>query len=167
MGTSSNARCREPQPVSDELLGNAFGGDLVHYLSVRSQIVHSLFEELTSTIRSYGDIKIQMMMPEVASEPITGLKVDRTLPLLDRVFASAPYGPEKIDRFGVAMKSRLPAMARFLPLLQPDHLKDAEQTRKLVERCRAGDGDGFAFYNYGLARRQHLEWLGAASPDRD
>jgi hypothetical protein len=163
---SRDPRPDERKPVSDEELDNAFGGDLVHYLSVRSRIVHSLFEELTSTIRSYGDIKIQMMMPEVASEPITGLKVDRTLPLLDRVFASAPYGSEKMDRFLGEMKSRLPETAKFLPLLQPDHLEDSEQTRKLVDRCRAGNGDGFAFYNYGLARRHHLEWLGAASLDR-
>jgi len=157
----------ERQPVSDEGLDQAFGGDLVHFLGVRSQIVHSLFEELTSTIRSYGDIKIQMVMPEVASEPITGLEVDRTLPLLDRVFASAPYGLEEFGRFLGEMKSRLPANMKFLPLLQPDHLEYAEQTQKLIDRCRAGDGDGFAFYNYGLARRHHLEWLGAAHPDRD
>lgn len=162
---------RDPPPdecrsVSNEGLDHVFGGDLVHFLSVRSQIVHSLFEELTSTIRSYGDIKIQMVMPEIASESITGLKVDRTLPLLDRVFASAPYGLEKFEGFLGEMKSRLPPTARFLPLFQPDHLKDAEHTRELVVRCRADSADGYAFYNYGLARRHHLEWLGAASRDR-
>jgi hypothetical protein len=153
----------EHRPVSDEELERSFGGDLGHFLSVRSQVVHSLLEELTATVRSYGDIKIQMVMPEAASASITGLNVDRTLPLLDRVFAWAPNEPGQISRDVKEKKRRLPPTTQLLPLLQPDQLQSAAHTRDLVGECLAGDADGFAFYNYGLARKQHLEWLGAAS----
>ncbi len=148
-------------PVSDETLDTLFGGELRKFLEVRTEIALSLFKEIVAIVRSYGDVKIQMGMPKSRSGDVTGLPASEINSLLDRTFDSPPYDVYQIAGFVREKRSNLPEKVEFLPLLQPDYLKSESETAAIIQAYHAGGCDGIAFYNYGLARKQHLEWLGS------
>ncbi len=152
----------ERGPLSDELLDGFLGGELRKYLEARSKITLTLFKEIVTVIRSYGDIKIQMGMTQFCSSNETGLPAGEIYSTLDRTFDSPPFEVSQWDRFIRDKKDILPQGMEFFPQIQPDHLKSESETAAMIKVCQSSEYcDGLAFYNYGLARKQHLEWIGS------
>ncbi len=152
----------EMKPLSDELLDDQFGGELRKYLEARSEVAISLFKEIVTVIRSYGDIKIQMCLPKSQSGNVTGLPSSEVHSLLDRTFESPPLEVSQWDRYFREKKDILPSGIKFLPQIEPDNLKSESETTALIKVCQSSEFcDGLAFYNYGLARKQHLQWIGS------
>jgi hypothetical protein len=45
----------------------------------------------------------------------------------------------------------------------PSAFDSSDALSDMLTACKRGGAGGFAFYNYGLMRVEHLRWLGQAS----
>ncbi|MBI4530071.1 MAG: hypothetical protein HY709_00990, partial [Candidatus Latescibacteria bacterium] len=46
--------------------------------------------------------------------------------------------------------------------IRPANFTSREEMRESLRALEKAGVDGFTFYNYGLIRLEHLEWIGAA-----
>jgi len=152
----------ENKPISSELIDKAFGGDLKKYLDARGHTATSLLEEVARVVRSYGDIAIAMGMPSETSGRITGLRPEGASHLLNRVFTHPLDDPTKMREALAEWRRSLPAEVKILAQINPEHIKGREDLSARLKACRDAGYNGFTFYNYGLLRMEHLEWIGAA-----
>jgi hypothetical protein len=145
------------QPVTPTRLAAAFGGQLRAFLEVRSGIGSSLFEDVVRTIRSRGDIAVQANHLDQDDEIALGLSVGRVAPLIDQS-VTGPI-PDAIK----PMKRRLTTGAKMIVQASPSAFDSSDALSDMLTACKRGGAGGFAFYNYGLMRVEHLRWLGQAS----
>ena len=144
-------------PVTPTRLAAAFGGQLRPFLEVRSGLASSLFEEVVRTIRLHGDIAVQADHMEIKDELSLGLSVQRIAPLIDRSVTGPD--PDAIK----PMKRRLTTGGEMIVQVSPSAYRDSDALSETLSACKRGRADGFAFYNYGLMRVEHLRWLGQSS----
>ena len=144
-------------PVSPTRLAAAFGGQLRPFLEVRAELASSLFEDVVRTIRSLGDIAVQANHLGLEDELALGLSVQRMAPLVDRSVTGPD--PDAIK----PMKRRLTTDGKMIVQVSPSAYGSSDALSETLAACKRGRADGFAFYNYGLMRDEHLSWLGQAS----
>jgi hypothetical protein len=143
-------------PITQTRLAAAFGGQLRPFLEVRSGLASSLFEEIVRLIRSHGDIEVQADHLDLEDELALGLSVQRIAPLIDRSVTGPD--PDAIK----PMKRRLTTGGKMIVQVSPSAYGSPEALSDTLAACKRGRADGFAFYNYGLMRDEHLRWLGQA-----
>jgi hypothetical protein len=144
------------QPVTPTRLAAAFGGQLRAFLEVRSGIASSLFEDVVRVIRSHGDIAVQADHLDQDDELALGLSVERVAPLIDRSVTGP--NPDAIK----PIKRKLTTGAKMIVQVSPSALGTSDALSDKLTACKRGGAGGFAFYNYGLMRVEHLRWLGRA-----
>ncbi|MCX8213431.1 MAG: hypothetical protein OTJ97_02825 [SAR202 cluster bacterium] len=144
------------QPVTPTRLAAAFGGQLRAFLEVRSGIASSLFEDVVRVIRSHGDIAVQADHLDQDDELALGLSVERVAPLIDRSVTGP--NPDAIK----PIKRKLTTGAKMIVQVSPSALGTSDALSDTLTACKRGGAGGFAFYNYGLMRVEHLRWLGRA-----
>ena len=146
-------RAMEKLPVDAAYLERAFDGELERYLDVRVGVAASLHDEVVKMIRSHGDGRIAIY---------SGLPREHVLSVIDEVFASIPEGTADLAAFRRAEGIGLPPEVRFRPTLQPENLNGPDGTRNLIESLGQGSNAELTLYHFGLARLEHLQWIGAA-----
>ena len=148
---------REPNeddmdPPDLEELAEVFSGHLRLFLDARIEAATSLMEEAIAVATQAGArVSFFGGMDPVAN----GLDADRFL--RDVYMVNAGVAADRV----AAQRDTFPAGTGLSAIASPSGY--ADQTAldaHLTALDRAGI-DGFAFYNYGLMRLAHLEWIGA------
>ena len=137
-----------------------FGEELAAYLKARRETATSLLENNISLARQVG--KHVAIGGIVESDPrVTGIDVQRTRQLFDRVFITVPQDPTReILRAKIEKaKDNLAPSTEIYALVSPS-LFDSEQSFGETLYLLKGDGvDRFGFYNYGILTERHLHWI--------
>ena len=150
---------REPNendmdPPGCEELGEIFSGHLQLFLAARIEAATSLMQEAIALCRRSG-ARVSFFG---GMDPVTnGLDPDRFLSDVYMVNAGIP-DPEKI----AGQRSVFPDGTGLSAIVSPGGYADQVALVAHLDALAAGGIDGFAFYNYGLMRQTHLEWIGAS-----
>jgi hypothetical protein len=94
---------------------------------------------------------------DLEDELALGLSVQRMAPLIDRSVTGPD--PEAIK----PMRRRLTTGGKMIVQVSPSAYGNSDALSDNLAACKRGRADGFAFYNYGLMRAEHLRWLGQAA----
>ena len=86
-----------------------------------------------------------------------GLDSERFLRDVYMVNAGISGEPETM----AALRGEFPPDTGLGAIVQPSSYADQTALGAHLDSLNQGGIDGFAFYNYGLLRRTHLEWIGA------
>ncbi len=140
------------QPPSAECLAAAFSGRLQTFLAARVETATSLVEEAIAIANQAG---ARASFFGGRDQTVNGLDSDRVLRNVYMV--NAGMGGERVR----ALRGELPAGTGLSAIVNPGEFADRDALGAHLIALRQAGVDGYAFYNYGLIRRAHLEWIGA------
>ncbi len=140
-------------PVTAERIGNAFGGRLKKFIDVRTDVASSLYEETAKIVKS-GKADVRSALYTDANVPVTGLSPTRVDPYNNR--PTVQPGPDNVRKM-----SKLTRWKPYLAM-DPSHYKSKAEFTKMLSECIDVGIDGFHIYNYGLLRKEELEWVGSS-----
>ena len=150
---------REPNeddmdPPGCEELAGIFSGQLRRLLDARIEAATSLMVETIALCRQSG-ARVSFFG---GMDPVTnGLDPDCFLRDIYMVNAGVS-DPDKI----ASQRSAFPVGTGLSAIVSPGGHADQAALTAHLDALVAGGIDGFAFYNYGLMRQPHLEWIGAS-----
>lgn len=137
-----------------EELAEVFSGHLRIFLDARIETATSLMEEAIAIIRQAGG-RVSFFG---GRDPVAnGLDSERFLRDVYMVNAGISGEPETM----AALRGEFPPDTGLGAIVQPSSYADQTALGAHLDALNQGGIDGFAFYNYGLLRRTHLEWIGA------
>ena len=153
------------EPLSDDMvpptpaeLAELFSGRLQIFFDARIEAATSLMEAAIDIVRQAG-ARASFFG---GRDPIAnGLDSDRLLRAVYMVNGSAGTAPEKMAENIASQRGEFPADTGFSAIVQASSFNDADALGAHLAALDDAGIDGFAFYNYGLLRRAHLEWIGA------
>ena len=141
-------------PPGCEELAGIFSGNLRRLLDARIEAATSLMVETIALCRQSG-ARVSFFG---GMDPVTsGLDPDRFLRDVYMVNAGVS-DPDKI----ASQRSAFPVGTGLSAIVSPGGHADQAALTAHLDALVAGGIDGFAFYNYGLMRQPHLEWIGAS-----
>jgi len=138
--------------VTPERIGNAFGGRLKKFIDARTHVASSLYEEVAKIVKN-GKAEVRSTLYTEANVPVTGLSPARIDPLNSR-----PTVQPGADN--VRSQSKLTRWTPYLAM-DPSQHKSKADFAKVLSDCIDVGIQGFHIYNYGLLRKEELEWVGA------
>jgi hypothetical protein len=140
-----------------------FGQELVAYLKARRETATSLLEQNISLARQAG--KHVAIGGIGQSDPdVTGIDVQRTRQLFDRVFITVPQDStrETLKAKIEKAKDNVSPSTEIYALVSPG-LFDREQSfREMMYLTKDHGINRFGFYNYGILTERHLQWIANA-----
>jgi hypothetical protein len=153
---------REPnandtQPLDPATMAKLFSGRLQVFIDTRIEAATSLMEQAV-------DIALQSGARASffgGRDPIrNGLDSDRALREVYMVNGGVDTITETIAANIADQRRAFPSDTGFSAIVQASSFADAGAFAAYVSGLHQAGIDGFAFYNYGLLRRVHLEWIG-------
>lgn len=143
---------------SAEALQEAFSGQLQTFLDARVETATSLIEAAIAIARQTGSRASFFG----GRDPIAnGLDSDRFLRDVYMVNAGIGGEPETMGERIAAQRGELPADTALTAIVHAGGFTDQVALGAHLAALDKAGIDGLAFYNYGLVRRAHLEWIGA------
>ena len=140
------------QPLDPQAAEEAFGGRLGRYIDVRVETATQLTLEIIDQIQTAG---VSATFFGGLDPLVNGLDSPRLMSQLDGVNASG-MGPGRV----AGLRSELGPRPQLNAIIHPGGTSQ-DELRDQVDTLVADSIDGFAFYNYGLLRREQLQWIGA------
>ncbi|MBI2193584.1 MAG: hypothetical protein HYU36_16535 [Planctomycetes bacterium] len=150
---------RDLRPVDESEARNAFGGRLGRYLDARTETATSL---LLAVLQIARDAGARTSHHRLGSSLYSGLDPARIAPGINQVTVSLAGNEENLPECIRSIKCSLRSDVQALASLQPATWKSPDEGVALIRRLAEAGIDGFTFYNYGLIRGHHLQWIGAA-----
>ena len=148
----------EMHPLNPTELSGLFSGRLQILIDARIEAATSLMEQAVAIARQSG-ARVSFFG---GRDPIAnGLDSDRGLREVYMVNAGVAANPETMAANISAQRDEFPADTALSAIVQASSFADSTALGDHLIALAEADIDGFAFYNYGLLRRCHLEWIGA------
>ncbi len=150
---------RQPDMESSTTdFSTAFSGRLQSYLDVRVETATSLVEEAVEIARRSGARVSFFGGRDPVSNGLDSNRILRDVSMLNSGIGGAAGDlPAQI----AATRNELPANTGLSAIIHPGSFADQVALGTHLNALDQGGIDGFAFYNYGLVRQAHLEWIGA------
>jgi hypothetical protein len=154
-----NPTPEEMEPFTEETIRETFGGRLAQYLDVRTQTATSLFLDATKIIHDAGG---RTSHAGLGDRWVNGLDSGRLLEALDVVAVGIAGEAGELPTKVAEIRGGLAPNAGVLADIRPANFTSQEEMANHLRALGKAGVDGFTFYNYGLIRLEHLEWIGAA-----
>lgn len=138
----------------DNRAATAFRGRLKRFMEARDETAFSLFKDIVDIIKAHGKVEVHHRLLGEKDLRVTGLAPARLYSILDEVVA-----PSDTSVLRQAKKT-LPADVRLVAQVTPSSFPTEYHLEAALKDCRWSGAEGFNFYNYGLMRLEHLQWLG-------
>lgn len=154
---------REPDadmmaPPSGERLAALCSGRLQILLDARVEAATSLMQEAIDIAQENG-ARVSFFG---GRDPITnGLDSERFLRDVYMVNGNVSGDAAELEQRIAALRGEFPAGTGLSAIVSPASFAGDAELAGHIAALADGGIDGFAFYNYGLLRRAHLEWIGA------
>ena len=145
------------QPPSAECLATAFSGRLQTFLDARVETATSLVEEAIAIVNQAG---ARTSFFGGRDRTVNGLDSDRVLRNVYMVNAGVGGEPDALAARVRALRGEFPADTGLSAIVNPGGFADGDALGAHLTALGQAGVDGYAFYNYGLIRRAHLEWIG-------
>ena len=145
------------QPPSAECLAAAFSGRLQTLLDARVETATSLVEEAIAIANQAG---ARASFFGGRDRVVNGLDSDRVLRNVYMVNAGVGGEPDALAASVRALRGEFPANTGLSAIVSPGSFADGDALGVHLTALSQAGVDGYAFYNYGLIRRAHLEWIG-------
>ena len=151
----------EPAPdmqlPNAECLAAAFAGRLQTFLDARVETATSLVEEAIA-IASQAGARASFFGGR--DRTVNGLDSDRILRNVYMVNAGVGGEPDALAASVRGLRGEFPAETGLSAIVNPGGFADSDALGAHLAALNQAGVDGYAFYNYGLIRRAHLEWIG-------
>ena len=148
---------QDMQPPSAECLTSAFSGRLQTFLDARVETATSLVEEAVA-IANQADARASFFGGR--DRTVNGLDSDRVLRNVYMVNAGVGGEPDALAASVRGLRGEFPADTGLSAIVNPGSFADSDALGAHLTALSQAGVDGYAFYNYGLIRRAHLEWIG-------
>ena len=145
------------QPPSAEYLATAFSGRLQTFLDARVEAATSLVEEVIA-IANQAAARASFFGGR--DRTVNGLDSDRVLRNVYMVNAGVGGEPDALADSVRTLRGEFPADTDLSAIINPGSFADSDALVTHLTALHRAGVNGYAFYNYGLIRRAHLEWLG-------
>ena len=145
------------QPPSAECLVAAFAGRLQTFLDARVETATSLVEEAIA-IASQAGARASFFGGR--DRTVNGLDSDRILRNVYMVNAGVGGEPDALAASVRGLRGEFPADTGLSAIINPGGFADSDALGAHLTALSQAGINGYAFYNYGLIRRAHLEWIG-------
>ena len=139
-------------------MAKLFSGRLQVFIDTRIEAATSLMEQAVAIALQSG-ARVSFFG---GRDPISnGLDSDRALREVYMVNGGVDAITETMAANIAGQRGEFPSDTGFSAIVQASAFADAGAFAAYVSGLHEAEIDGFAFYNYGLLRRVHLEWIGA------
>ena len=145
------------QPPSAERLATAFSGRLQTFLDARVETATSLVEEAIAIANQAG---ARTSFFGGRDRTVNGLDSDRVLRNVYMVNAGVGGEPDALAASVRTLHGEFPADTGLSAIVHPGGFADSDALGAHLTALHQAGINGYAFYNYGLIRRAHLEWIG-------
>ena len=145
------------QPPSAEDIAAAFSGRLQTLLDARVQAATSLVEEAVAIAAQAG---ARVSFFGGRDRVVNGLDAERVLHNVYMVNAGVSGAPDALAASVRTLRGEFPANTGLSAIVHPGGFADNAALGEHLTALRRAGVHGYAFYNYGLIRRAHLEWIG-------
>ena len=145
------------QPPNAECLAAAFSGRLQTFLNARVETATSLVEEAIA-IASQASARASFFGGR--DRTVNGLDSDRILRNVYMVNAGVGGEPDALAASVRGLRGEFPADTGLSAIVNPGGFADGDALGAHLTALSQAGINGYAFYNYGLIRRAHLEWIG-------
>lgn len=147
--------------ITESYLEDKFDGLLARYLVAREAAASLLFENVARLIR--GQKKAVTYAGSV-NKLETGLDLFRLRKSVDRYLLDITDDVREMEEAVESIRSQILPSSEIMARIVPSQFASKDgflATLKALGNCGV---DGFSFYNFGLLRPAHLEWIEAARP---
>ena len=145
------------QPPNAECLAAAFAGRLQTFLDARVETATSLVEEVIAIANQTG---ARASFFGGRDRVVNGLDSDRILRNVYMVNAGVGGEPDALAASVRGLRGEFPADTGLSAIINPGGFADSDALGAHLTALSQAGINGYAFYNYGLIRRAHLEWIG-------
>ena len=145
------------QPPSAERLATAFSGRLQTFLDARVEAATSLVEKAIAIANQAG---VRVSFFGGRDRTVNGLDSDRVLRNVYMVNAGVGGEPDALAANVRTLRGKFPADTDLSAIVNPGGFADSDALGAHLTALSQAGVNGYAFYNYGLIRRAHLEWIG-------
>jgi hypothetical protein len=154
-----NPTPEEMKPFTEETIRETFGGRLARYLDVRTQTATSLFLAAAQIVHDAGG---RTSHAGLGDQWVNGLDSGRLREALDIVPVGIAGEAGELPTKVAEIREGLAPNVEVLADIRPANFTSKEEMANRLRALGKAGVDGFTFYNYGLIRREHLKWIGAA-----
>ncbi len=138
-----------------------FDGAISRYLSVQEAAASLLFEDVARVAKAAGG-KVATVGP--FSQIENGLDIFRIKKSIDRLIVKFPDDREELKAMVTQMRKDLRPTIELIARVTPPEFESRISLQSTLALLDEAGIDGYFFYNFGLMRPEHLQWLKELKP---
>lgn len=144
--------------ITEKFLEDKFEGELSNYLVAREAAASLLFENVARLIRSQ---KKSVTYAGSINKLETGLDLFRLRKSVDRYLLDITDDIREMEESIQAIRSQILPNSEIMARIVPAQFSTQDSFSTTLNALVNLGVDGFSFYNFGLLRPLHLQWINA------
>lgn len=146
-------------PVTEAMVAGLFGGKLARYLLAQDAAANLLLEDVAKLVRG---AKVRVSHHGLPDPLVTGLNLFRLRRVVHRLVVRFTTDLGKIGETVKALRAEAGPTVQILARVDPMDFDQVDGLQAALGALHNAGVDGYSFFNYGMMRPDHLEWIAAS-----